>query len=376
MRKRCSQSRIAALEGMSVSAEHLKSCEECAAEHEAKQKLAELAVDLPWSPPTPERVQEIRSTLLLSERPHSTERGHSFWRRAAIVAAAAAAFGFVALKSRDVLAPTPKHATIVAGPETRYLREDVGDTRIQRVRLFDGTIRLQVDPLEDDEKMIVATADAEVEVRGTVFDVLASGEELTRVHVISGLVEVRHRDQLPVLLRPGESWTKKAPEPPKPAQEVEVEAQPSVELPVPELRSTKVKVDRETEAQERAFREAWTALSAGNVDRAVELFERAEAIAPRAQLAEDAAYGRAVALERTERRAEAADAMKRFLAHYPRASRSDEVAVALGWLLLKAGDRAEAKLLFERATASPAPSVRQSAERGLTEISSGKQAQQ
>lgn len=372
MRKQCHLSRIAALEGMSVSAEHLRSCAECAEEQAAKAQIASVAEKLPWSPPSPETIQEMRNKLLLSPRPALPEKRFVWVRNAVIAAGIAAALALAIRAPRLFEKADAARVTIVAGPDTRYVREDSGSDRLQRVRLFEGSIRLQVEPLLEGKKLIVATEDAEVEVHGTVFDVVASAEKLSRVLVISGLVEVRRKGEAAVMLRAGETW-------PVVVERVVLEPSVAVESNVgssglelgqgpilgsePERRR-----DSERIAQERAFREAWTALSAGETDRAVELFARAESIAPRAQLAEDAAYGRAVALERAGRAAEAAEAMKRFLAHHPRAARADEVSVALGWLLVEAGDKEEARLLFERARTSPAPSVRQSAERGVERL--------
>jgi len=116
---------------------------------------------------------------------------------------------------------------------------------------------------------------------------------------------------------------------------------------------------------ERAFRDAWAAFARGDMGQAAELFAQSESAVPGEPLAEDACYGRAVALDRGGRRAEAIVEMRRFLAQYPRAVRGDEVAVTLGQMLLESGEVEGGRALLERGAKSESAEIRKSAERAL-----------
>jgi len=106
-------------------------------------------------------------------------------------------------------------------------------------------------------------------------------------------------------------------------------------------------------------------MRAGDFTRAATAFTRVFILAPDGALAEDAAFWHAVALARGERRAEAITAFRDFLALHARASRAGEASAMLGWLLVEAGQRAEAARRFQAAASDPSPAVQQSARAGL-----------
>jgi hypothetical protein len=87
-----------------------------------------------------------------------------------------------------------------------------------RFGLERGSVRLHVAKLAHDERLVVETPDAEVEVRGTVFDVSVLDERAacagsrTRVSVEQGIVEVRWAGELHRLTA-GQSWPTPCPEP-------------------------------------------------------------------------------------------------------------------------------------------------------------------
>jgi TolA-binding protein len=89
------------------------------------------------------------------------------------------------------------------------------------------------------------------------------------------------------------------------------------------------------------------------------------ACAATASISEDACYWLAVAHLRSGARSGAAMDFSRFLARWPRSSRSGEATVALGWLLLDGGDRENARLRFAAAVTDPSPAVRAAARKGL-----------
>ncbi|MEP7050474.1 MAG: FecR domain-containing protein [Pseudomonadota bacterium] len=94
--------------------------------------------------------------------------------------------------------------------DTNVEFEDAGP--VQRFFLGQGVLHARVAKLTRDQRFIVRTPDAEVEVRGTVFQVAimdpdapCAGGARTRVTVSEGLVEVRGGGAS-TYVRPGESW--------------------------------------------------------------------------------------------------------------------------------------------------------------------------
>ena len=87
----------------------------------------------------------------------------------------------------------------------------VTQTRHKRFALDAGSFAAQVAKLGGDERFVVATPDAEIEVRGTTFVVrvvapeAACGDARTRVEVTEGVVVVRHGGA-EVPIRAGEQW--------------------------------------------------------------------------------------------------------------------------------------------------------------------------
>lgn len=83
----------------------------------------------------------------------------------------------------------------------------------RRFRLLHGSVRLRVEKLAAGERFIVETPDAEIEVRGTFFEVSlaqpsngASCASLTRVRTFEGAVEVRSVETQQVLAA-GQDWS-------------------------------------------------------------------------------------------------------------------------------------------------------------------------
>ena len=363
---------------------HVSSCPDCAQERAAVLELANLAGEMPCPPPNAERMDQIRGALIASAlRPPIAPRRRVGWLAVAAGLLIAVAGGsWLGLRSGPTGPIPARRATVHATAAARF-EHDEGDTsRPELVRLAEGEVTVDVEHLAAGERFMVVTDDAEVEVRGTSFDVAADSNRLQGVRVRSGVVEVRWRDRPSRLLRAGDHWAPPTAdveaEPPRDEPEAtEAPAKAPVEAakvarPVPTSRAVPRRprpVLPVTEvANERAFSDAWAAFARGDMRRAAELFSEAEQAAPESPLAEDARYGRAVALARDGRRDEAIDEMERFLERHPDAARAEEVSVALGWLLLESGAFREAERRFEAAASSAVDRVRRSASRGLDEV--------
>ncbi|HUS66366.1 MAG TPA: tetratricopeptide repeat protein, partial [Kofleriaceae bacterium] len=288
-----------------------------------------------------------------------------------LLAAAAAALVWWRLPARrggDAPAATPPPAPIALHrgrvldhDGARFLHASAQPDEV--VRLVDGALTVEVDPLAAGERFRVVTGDAEVEVIGTAFDVVAEEDALRRVRVLHGRVAVRVTGAQEVVLTAGQSW---AWTPPAPADV------PGPAPAPPAARMESMRRDAGTSrtavrgAAQQAYDDGWQAIRAGEFDRAAAAFERAmSADGGRARVAEDAHYWRAVALARAGRAERAAAVFDSFIAAHPGSPRAGEVSAMLGWILYERGEHSAAALRFRAAVGDPSPRVRQSATQGL-----------
>jgi ferric-dicitrate binding protein FerR (iron transport regulator) len=193
---------------------HLAECPACAAEWAACERLAELGRELPRGLPTAQRRDDVRRALLAaaSRTLPRTGRPHRLlpWAAAAATLCAGLAVAMFALAgggAADRATTSPgasRRATL--HPQADAVFAVVGVQPDEIVRLSRGTLTVEVAPLRPGERFRVATADAQVEVRGTVFDVVASDDRLAAVRVLRGRVEVRPTGRTAVVLDAGQHW--------------------------------------------------------------------------------------------------------------------------------------------------------------------------
>ncbi len=382
--------------------QHVDRCTACAEQWHGFEELSKLAQALPRASRSAGEVEEIRTVLLTSAlnergpRPAGLSRRTKLVRWAAGPLAVAASLLVVLALQSGTPADTEVHRGRVqaaSGARLTHSRTVLADGSADEVvRLIDGRVRVAVDPLHAGERFRVLVGNAEIEVRGTEFDVAAEQDVLTSVLVHHGRVVVRPRGGVETSLSNGQRWAPvpivsvapPEPEATTPAQAV-VAARPVESKPV--ARAARVAaappVAAEAEvpplplparagllggATEEAFAEGWQALRAGNADAAALSFARAAESAPQTALAEDSRFWEAVALARAGKTAAASRAMAGFLDSYPASPRAGELSAMLGWLLLDQGRVAEAKDRFVSALADPSDKVRQSAESGLLEV--------
>jgi TolA-binding protein len=137
---------------------------------------------------------------------------------------------------------------------------------------------------------------------------------------------------------------------------------PAVEPPVAAPAAPEA---RTPSAAEQAYAEGWEAMRASRYGVAAESMKRAAEAAPSSTLAADARYWEAVALARQGQAGKARTAMESFLRRYPGSPRLGEVSVMLGWMLVESQEWTRAEQLFRAAETDRAPSVRDSARKGL-----------
>ena len=183
---------------------HLELCDQCSAELAAHSAIATEARRLPVFEPSPDHARSVRNALLVAARtPAPAARPRLWWVfGAGATALAAAAIVLLVVVPRGS-SPTYR-GTIHAQAGASYVR--VGAAPDEIVGLTNGTITVEVATLSPGERFRVVTADGEVEVRGTAFDVTAAHDHLRAVRVLHGRVEVRAEGSTQHVLTAGERW--------------------------------------------------------------------------------------------------------------------------------------------------------------------------
>ena len=342
--------RLGARENASLD-RHLTACVSCRA---LERTLSEVRDHLraPTGPRvTPLEHQRGRLALLrAAAAPPSSHRSLLKPRRAALLASVGAAcvvvLGLaVSLRAHpgvpvplaQRLPTVPFHwperteTTILGSAAARFERHAEGP--LERVDLADGTLDLSVRKLAPGERFIVATADAEVEVRGTVFEVEAHDGKLASVSVSEGKVEVRHHGAR-ALVTPGDTWRPPAPAPalsptpaPSSAATVRRPAGP-IAAGGPDAAAAPLSPASPEGGASRDFAAAVAKLASGNYGEASEKLAAFRKANPGDARAEDAAFLAIVSLQRAGKYTEAKEAARRYLAAYPGGDRRAEALAA------------------------------------------------
>lgn len=196
---------------------HLDGCAACRARRAGLVEAIELARRLPTIAPSGAELDEARGELLarvadLEEA--ELRRVGPLSRRAwpwALGAAAALLIGLGALIVQVLDPPELQgRGSVVEVEPARFehelTRSVQGSLQDESVRLHQGRIEIRVAKLGANQRFRVLSEDAEVEVRGTVFQVTVEHERLIAVSVSEGVVAVRRHGEAPVWLEAGASW--------------------------------------------------------------------------------------------------------------------------------------------------------------------------
>jgi hypothetical protein len=383
------------------------------------QELDGVAQELAAPVVDPDRIEQTRTSLLARANlgaPQAARMGSRFVVGGAALAVAAALIVWLVATPRG-----PKHVITALGPASYERAHDWPDFV---VHLTDGHVEVRVGTLAADERFRVVTGDAEVEVRGTSFEVRAEHDRLRAVRVQVGRAEVRVQDPQVVVLAAGESWTATAiaraelvpagPATAEPATSVAV-APPTIATTPPRATVTPPHVTTKTPHAmattshdaaplpqtaaapaaaatttspvvptrpdavvrrpapsslpgEADFRAGWAALRANDAGAAAGKFDTACVAALHTALGEDACFWAGAAAKRANDPTRARTAIDLFIASFPASSRVGEASAMLGWILLDAGDSRDAETAFHRAEQDRVPRVRDSAAKGLAAL--------
>jgi hypothetical protein len=359
--------------------QHAASCVDRQATHERLMAAIQRARELPSDIPRPSRRDEVRTGLLAmaAVEPIALTR-----KAPGLVAFGVAAVALVALVlslTRGRGDPPTPHSRVVvrAGVGARY---QVSHPPWEIVRLWEGTVDLDVEPLGPGERVLVRVGDGEVEVRGTSFRVTAHDDRLVAVDVAHGRVEVRPTGGEIKVLRAGQIWRVRAPgDAPSAAPTISLELgalEPAESRPRRRARTRHADLPvaaavalalRPTE-QERLYDDAWDALRSGRFGQASREFGQVLSESPGGPLADEAAFWRATSLARSGDSPRAIEAFRHFVKEYRSSLRRGSASTILAWLLLKAHRPDEAAPLFRAAIDDPDESVRLSARDGFAAI--------
>lgn len=342
-------------------------------------ELDAVARTLEANAPSREIAEQLRTSVLASAaaQKQRSRRSAAPFAIAGVVIAAAAALVLWIGRSQPARAKEVIESIGVA----QFQASDWPDFV---VHLADGRIDVRVNALDAGDRFRVTTLDAEIEIRGAHFEVGADHDRLENVLVREGRVELHPMDQQVVILSAGESWnapqlvqrdqviTPLTPAPPPVvaavhAKPLHVAKPPEPRAAVPSA-ATPPTPTSTAQPGEAEFRAGWAALRAGDASAATKVFSTACTVALHEPIGEDACFWTGAAAKRAGDAATARVALEKFLKQFPTSPRATEASALLGWLLYDAGELDAAEKNFHRAEHDNVPKVRDSAQRGLTEI--------
>jgi hypothetical protein len=241
---------------------------------------------------------------------------------------------------QSVVAAKGHSAVVNFGSITRIRLDELSELEYRegdatrRFALLRGAIHLRVAKLKPEQRFLVETPDAEIEVRGTEFDVAVPdsssncGGSRTRVSVREGAVEVRFQGQV-ARVPAGGHWPESCGASAARAEAKEPKAalsapSRSAELPS-HARTQRVPVESaalqpsasELAEQNDIFASAAAARHAGRIADALALYDRLLMRFPGGPLAESASIGKLRLLSRTDPEQARVEA-RRYLSRYPR----------------------------------------------------------
>lgn len=372
---------------------HLAECSGCCQEMEEIERLMELGRQLPYDLPSKERLQHVRLEIFTGALAWKSAKVQTKKQARITVSIALTALLVASIALFWILnpfGPSPHQTTaqyratvLPQGPATFSIESPQPD---EVVRLENGIIQVAVEPLQPGERFRIRIGQAQIEVRGTVFEVEAKNGRLISVHVLSGRVVLDREIAATIELGSDEHW------PALLAQPVDEPTEPQIvaTLDAPEKRPAIVRAKKPVaapvvpvakplpkpviepvvskSAAQQIFQTGWQALKTRDYARAAQSFSQALATDAGDPIAEDAAYWLAVALSYSGRSSEAEQAYLSFLHQFPASPRFGEASVAVGWAVFDRGDLPRARALFLSAKDDRVQKVSDSAKKGLEAI--------
>jgi hypothetical protein len=312
---------------------HMTGCPACLREAEALEGLADSlrasppgGVDLDMLHMRRERTRLLAAfdrALVGPQHYPGVRRGLLGAGAVAVVVACVLVFGRV----RSGVQPMHAGATIHADAGAVWSRH--GSDHREEIDLDRGALWIHVDHSAGEERLVVVLPDGELEDTGTTFTVSADDGHTTRVAVEDGRVVLRIRGESAVALGAGDTW-KPGPLPAgrPPASSAPLAAAPDARLDAVErgMPPPATPAAPPSAADPSVdFRTAMAALDVGDNHQAALGFASFLAKHPQDARAEDAAYLRVIALQRSGDAAGMKQAAREYLRRYPSGFRQADV---------------------------------------------------
>jgi hypothetical protein len=313
---------------------HMASCSACAREARELETLARSLRASSSSGPDDLHVRRERTRLLAAfdRTLVAPERRWSPWRLRLVPAVFILLAGVLLVLWRarppEQLAAAP--TVTVRGDGAIWSERAQSGTK--ELVLERGTLWIRVDSSTRAGRLLVLLPDGELEDTGTTFTVSAEHGKTTRVAVEEGSVILRIRGQTPVVIEAGKAWPFEPPPttPVHARSAAPVEAVPSAAPPPPARSAPSPRAPTSAPAASAPagdpsadFRAAMALLNAGSAE-AAGAFGRFLAEHPRDPRAEDAAYLRIIAFQRSGDSAATKGAALAYLRRYPKGFRRAE----------------------------------------------------
>jgi FecR-like protein/putative zinc finger protein len=316
---------------------HVTVCPSCSREVKACEALAK---SLRASPPDQTAADELRvrrerirllaafDRALLAPRRSWSMGPRVLWP----VAVAALVFAILLFpRVRPAEAPTHASSPVVHADSTAMWAERMVGNR-ENVVLERGALWIHVGHSSGEGRLLVVLPDGELEDIGTTFTVSADDGHTTRVAVEEGHVVLRLRGRAAIALGPGDTWI---PDPRPVASAWASAAPPAAPAPAAWLDRSERSAPSPRPSASLAsppapdpsvdFRAAMAVLDVGDNHQAAAAFANFLEKHPRDARAEDAAYLRVIALQRSGDGAGMKQAVLEYLGRYPAGFRHAEV---------------------------------------------------
>lgn len=322
---------------------HVSTCNECrklASDLIALRELAQQSS--PVLAPLEARRTRVRLLRTAARPASASETRRRPWIAAGFATAAVVALCFHIRRPSNALlvarSGVREHSIAIGNVTTVCPSEGTVFNRqtkdgIEQITLDDGKLDISVRPLQSGERFVVLTRNAEVEVRGTIFGVESDLHGIRRVFVVEGKVEVRYAGAI-FFVAAGNEWR------PQEHREATVNGDEWTIAAQAESREWKNPIraknaaavssaphqhsDAASEESSAQFGDAVGAMEKGNYGTAADRLERFAQEHPEDVRAEDAAFLAILAMKRSGRHNEAADAARRYLARFPKGFRRSE----------------------------------------------------
>jgi len=313
---------------------HVITCPACSRENKALEALSEALRASSPDDADKLHVRRERTRLLRAfDGVLVAPEGHHPRQRRLWLAAAAALFlGLLVLWRIGGHAAPPGQASsaLVRADGAAVWSRRMDGTR-ERVVLERGALWVRVDHSAGESRLVVVLPDGELEDIGTTFAVSAEDGHTTRVSVQEGHVVLRLHGRSPVTLGPGDTWIPDVPAPvacvgagPPPAPVSRAQPAPVVASARPPRSSAPLASALAPDSL-ADFRAAMGALDVGDNHEAAVRFASFLEKHPQDPRAEDAAYSRVIALQRSGDTRGMKEAAEEYLRRFPAGFRRAEM---------------------------------------------------